>query len=132
MIVGMFAFAMWREKLRKDMAAVFTSRPDFEPSQHIASVDATTALAVDVSRKQLCLLRRNASGELTPQIAPYSSVLACEIFEDGTAIMKTDRGSQVAGAVVGGVLPRGRRSPCRRPHGKARGCRARSNESKCN
>lgn len=60
------------------------------------------SLAVDEERLKICVIDRKQKPH-SYEVLPCSSILACEIFEDGCSYTTTDRGSQLGGALVGGL-----------------------------
>lgn len=59
------------------------------------------AYAIDAKMKKLCYF--NESGTIQ-KIYTYKDIIKAEIVEDGDTITETERGSQIGGAIVGGVL----------------------------
>lgn len=75
----------------------------FHPSQMIVSCDGLSGLAIDEPNAKICIASNNCN-RIVHRIFDFSDVYSAEIVEDGTSITKTDRASQVGGAVVGGLL----------------------------
>lgn len=75
----------------------------FNPVASRLGSDGKTGIAIDAERREMCFLTRAGPTFLSERI-PYAMVLSSEICEDGTTLSKTNRGSQLAGAAVGGVL----------------------------
>jgi hypothetical protein len=88
---------------REAMKSHLDNLKDFTATQQVMSENGNTGLAFDEERKKLCLIRQG-SGGTTNKVIGYESVIASEIFEDGAAVTRTVRSSQVGGAVVGGLL----------------------------
>jgi len=74
-----------------------------EASQHFIGKNAKTGIAVDEKNKKIMLVDKNINGFIT-RIISYRDVLSSEIIEDGVSIIKTERASQLGGALVGGIL----------------------------
>jgi hypothetical protein len=72
-------------------------------TKSIISDDRKVLLAIDEENKCLATVKLNGS---TPIFKRYDfkDVISSEIVEDGEQIIKTSRGSQLGGAIVGGVL----------------------------
>lgn len=62
---------------------------------------STYIIALDTTRMKICIADYSFS---KPNIFTYKDILSVEITEDEETITKTQRGSQIAGAVVGGAL----------------------------
>lgn len=58
---------------------------------------------MDTKRNKFCILR-NDDGIVTTTIYPCKDILESEILEDGQETTKTSRGSQLGGALVGGLV----------------------------
>jgi hypothetical protein len=74
----------------------------FNATQTVLGCDGSTGLAVDETRQLVCLLFSNESQ--SPRTISYKDILSAELFEDGSSVTKTARGSQVGGAIVGGLM----------------------------
>jgi hypothetical protein len=87
---------------KKAMEEKLESLPDFSPTQKIMGNNGDTGLAIDEERKKVVLIKNGPTGvELKPII--YRDVLSSEIFVDGETVTKTARGSQLGGALIGGL-----------------------------
>jgi len=87
---------------KKAMEKKIESLPDFSPTQKIMSNNGDTGLAIDEERKKVVLIKNGPAGvDLKP--ITYRDVLSSEIFVDGETITKTARGSQLGGALIGGL-----------------------------
>ena len=88
-------------ELRRRLGAL----PDFEPTYELIGNQGETGIAVDTDRRKLCLISRpGGGGRLRTDIVSYRDLLSAEIDVDGNAVTRTSRGSQVGGALVGGLL----------------------------
>jgi len=88
---------------KKSMEDKLKAIPDFTATQKVMGCDGNTALAVDEQRKKICLITK-AEGINSYRVFSYLDLFSVEIFEDGTSVTKTERGSQIGGALVGGIL----------------------------
>lgn len=100
-VVVIFAKFVVPAQGRKALGEYLGSRPDFKASQSFFSEDGETAIALDDGRRLVCLASRGRGEQVLARTIPYSDILRCEIHEDGTAITKTSRTSQVGGALIG-------------------------------
>ncbi len=88
----------------------FMKITDFSPSQMVVQVNGLLAIAIDENRKKICLLKQNERNEhyydrvIEADILSYQDILSSEILVDGTTITKTSRGSQLGGALIGGLV----------------------------
>ncbi len=82
------------------------SLSDFHPTVSSIQTSLTSALAIDAERKKLAILRASATPEHEWRHSVYSfdDVVAVELVKDGSSIIKTQRGSQLAAAAIGGAL----------------------------
>lgn len=87
---------------KKAMEEKLKSLPDFSPTQKIMGNNGDTGLAIDENRKKVVLVKNDSSGVNLKPIT-YRDVLSSEIFVDGDTITKTARGSQLGGALIGGL-----------------------------
>ena len=73
----------------------------FTATQKVFGV-SFTGIAIDEERKKVCLLGdRQRAGSF--RIFTYKDLIASEISEDGITITKTNRTSQIGGALMGGL-----------------------------
>lgn len=87
---------------KKAMEEKLESLPDFSPTQKIMGNNGDTGLAIDEERKKVVLIKNGPTGvDLKP--ITYRDVLSSEIFVDGETVTKTARGSQLGGALIGGL-----------------------------
>lgn len=105
--VVLIAVAIWAwaaENSRKSTLEAHVRGLDGFTAQHILiGADGITALAVDDDRKQVCLVA-SAGGSIGHRMLAYASIMSVEVEEDGAVISSVSRGSQLAGAAVGGLL----------------------------
>lgn len=89
-------------KKKKAMEDRLDALPEFSPTQKILGNNGDTGLAIDEERKKIVLIKNGPEGvDLIP--ITYRDVLSSEIFVDGETITKTARGSQLGGALIGGL-----------------------------
>lgn len=89
-----------RIQLEKEhkVANVLNSIEDFDYSHKYVDQNYNVVLAIDESRNKLCII------DSSVRVFSPNEILEVEAIEDEIQVMKTSRGSQVAGAIVGGVL----------------------------
>lgn len=75
---------------------------DFSSSQKVIGADGNSGISIDEEREKVCLINKRLIGN-NIDVLSYRDILSSEIFEDGETIIKTARGSQVAGALIGGL-----------------------------
>ena len=85
-------------RMEKEMASL----NNFTASQTITSYDGSAGLAIDETRKQICLSNK-AQGNIACRVCSHKDLISCELFENGASITKTERSGQVGGAVIGGL-----------------------------
>ncbi|MDS1136717.1 hypothetical protein [Nitratireductor indicus] len=81
--------------------------PDFTPSVSYKSSMCKNAIAIDIDREKIAVLlnpMKLRQLEAKPSVYRFSDLMAVELVRDGASVIKTQRGSQIAGAAVGGVL----------------------------
>lgn len=100
-IVAIIQVVMVSNK-KKAMEKVLEALPDFSPTQKIMGNNGDTGLAVDEERKKICLIK-NEVGGINLETISYRDVLSSEIFVDGETVTRTARGSQIGGALLGGL-----------------------------
>lgn len=82
------------------------SLPDFDPTVSSVQPSLSSALAIDAERRKLAILRASGKTENDWRLSVYAfdDLVAVELVKDGSSITKTHRGSQLAGAAIGGAL----------------------------
>ncbi|MEX0828498.1 MAG: SHOCT domain-containing protein [Haliea sp.] len=101
-VVGGIAQIVAVSNKKKAMEEKLKSLPEFSPTQRIMGNNGDTGLAIDEERKKVVLIKNGVAGvDLKP--ITYKDVLSSEIFVDGETITKTARGSQLGGALIGGL-----------------------------
>jgi hypothetical protein len=79
------------------------SLEDFQTTQQVMSLDGSTGIAIDESRKKVCLLVVPEAGVIS-RVFSYKDLLSSEIHEDGIMLTKTNRMSQLGSALIGGLV----------------------------
>lgn len=104
-LVAIAALWAWAaESNRKSSLEAHVRGLDGFAAQHVLiGADGITALAVDDDQKLVCFAVC-AGGSIGHRLIPYASIMSVEVEEDGTVISSASRGSQLAGAAVGGLL----------------------------
>ncbi|OYR21234.1 hypothetical protein [Brucella thiophenivorans] len=91
------------EELGKRLAAI----PDFEPNvSHVTSM-CKNAIAIDVQRQKVAIIEdivRVKKFTTQPAIIEFHEIIAVEVVRDNASLTKFNRGSQLKGAAVGGIL----------------------------
>lgn len=87
---------------KKAMEEKLRSLPEFSPTQKIIGNNGEAGLAIDEDRRKVVLINSGPSGVRLKPIT-YRDILSSEIFVDGETVTKTARGSQLGGALIGGL-----------------------------
>jgi hypothetical protein len=98
-VVVAIAQAIARSKARNEMQGSMAAS-GFTASQQFMSADAKTGIGIDHAGRTVCLTVAGAS----PRIVRFRDLLEVEILEDDQSVTKTQRTSQAARALVGGLL----------------------------
>ena len=72
---------------------------DFEPTDVYVSIFNLAGVAIDATRREFLL-----ADEATLRRFTMPSIISCEILEDDVQLAYVNRGSQLAGIAVGGIL----------------------------
>lgn len=89
------------------MEEQFNAMPDFTPSVSYKSSMCKNAIAIDIDREKIAVLLnpiKLRQLETKPSVYSFSDLMAVELVRDGASVIKTQRGSQLAGAAAGGLL----------------------------
>jgi hypothetical protein len=81
--------------------------PDFSSSIAYKGASCKNAVAIDIEREKIVTILnplKIRSLETKPSVISFTDLLSVEVFRDDASVTKTNRGSQLAGAAVGGVL----------------------------
>ena len=92
-----------KSRTKKAMSAELKNLPNFSVTQEVIGEDANTGFAFDETLNRICLINGYGSF-IETRIMEYSDILSVELFEDGVSMTKTSRGSQLGGALLGGVV----------------------------
>lgn len=87
---------------KKAMSEHIKNLPDFNVTQEFMGNDGLTGIAYDDQHKKVCLIKR-IGNDYKIRLFSYKDILSTEILEDGNSINKTSRGSQIGGALIGGL-----------------------------
>lgn len=72
---------------------------DFERDDYVYNQGYNYGMAIDNTNKKFCIVTQNST-----KLYSYDDLLGVELSENGESLTKTLRGSQVAGAAIGGLL----------------------------
>ena len=75
-------------------------RVSIMPNDMLVDVKGRGGIALDTKNQHIGILRGHS---LQPSMIPYRDLLSSEIIEDGETVTKTSRGSQIGGALIGGL-----------------------------
>lgn len=87
---------------KNEMEDKINSISGFTTSQVLVCNNGKTSIALDDKDKKAVLLRHNGSS-IEIKLLPYTDILASEVIEDSDIVTKTERGSQLGGAILGGL-----------------------------
>lgn len=73
--------------------------PDFSATENFVATEPRTSIAIDQSRRKIRL-----SDGMKAQIVGFEQIVSAEVAESGISVTKTHRGSQLAGALIGGAM----------------------------
>ncbi|MEK9137191.1 MAG: hypothetical protein AAB393_08715, partial [Bacteroidota bacterium] len=91
------------EDAKRNMDLALERAQHFRATKKVLSVDRKSGIAIDEDSNLVCLLK-SVRGNWFSRVIPFSDVVGVETLEDGEAITRFSRGSQIGGIVVGGVL----------------------------
>jgi hypothetical protein len=104
LIAGVYFWV--KDKLLKDKINKIEDRlkkiENFTPSQQYTSADGSKVIAYDEGLRQFAICSLN-NDETSYKVFSYADLLSVEIFYDGNTVTKTNRVSQIGGALIGGV-----------------------------
>lgn len=87
----------------KEVSKLLKRIPDFNPTEELMGSDLLTGIALDENRNKICLIKK-IKKKYEFQVFEYRELLSSELLEDGSSISKTSRGSQIGGALIGGLV----------------------------
>lgn len=73
---------------------------DFSAALMYGGTGDNPGIAIDTARNKFAIIPRHAQ----PRVFEFGQLVAVEIQKNGDSIQKTNRGSQVLGSAVGGIL----------------------------
>lgn len=76
--------------------------PNFSSTQEVMGCNGESGIAVDDRRRKICLITNRQT--VSQRVLSYKDIISVELVEDGATITQTVRSSQIAGAVVGGLM----------------------------
>ncbi len=92
--------AMAESQKHNEQGQALSVLPDFTPAVVFKGAAGGAGIAIDAIGNKFAI----SSGSLNTKIFKFSDLIAVEVLRNGSAITKTNRGSQVAGAAVGALL----------------------------
>ena len=103
-ILIFFIFAkIKRSNKQNTLIDKFKKIKNFELDRGMISNDLKKGIAVDNTKNKICILKNNKDS-IDTIIYEYRDLLESEILEDGESVTKTSRGSQLGGALLGGMI----------------------------
>ena len=96
LVFGMARLVGVRSRLRRKLKSI----SGFKPAMVRLGGRQTYSLAIDPGSRRFAIAKLWGR----PQVFDFSDLVAVEILRNGDALSTTDRGSQLAGAVVGALL----------------------------
>lgn len=76
---------------------------DFTPNVSYEATQSKQAIAIDLERRKIAIVSGTLAN-LYSLVFSFDDLVAAEVTRDDASIHKTNRGSQLAGAAVGGIL----------------------------
>ncbi|MBT5378974.1 MAG: SHOCT domain-containing protein [Opitutae bacterium] len=98
-IIFSIASGIANSKKAKQSEQAISLRKDFKSDLHYVSPHNQKGIAIDNTNNKILF-----SDQGRHTILPFMNLIATELLEDGTSISRTNRGSQLVGAAVGGAL----------------------------
>ena len=89
------------------LVAKLSAIPDFDSSATYISPVCKNAIAIDATRRKIAIVPDDARMRVlvaAPIIYDFKELIAVEVSRDDTSMVKFNRGSQLKGAAVGGLL----------------------------
>ena len=93
-------FILRNASRRKAMGRQIASLPAFQPAIRFDQPDEKRVLLLDPASSQLAVTTANGQ----PRLYGFDQLVAVDVERDGMSLQKTNRGSQMLGAAVGGAL----------------------------
>ena len=93
------------EAFRLNLNNLFNGMKEFSPAG-ATQLRADSAIAIDVARAKLCIVRAEWGAALTEKIWNRDQILRVDLVENKQFVRRTstDRGSQILGASIGNLL----------------------------
>ncbi|QYU68645.1 hypothetical protein J4558_00390 [Leptolyngbya sp. 15MV] len=103
-LVGLFLAALpaikREERERAEMESQIANLPAFSPAVRFDQPDRAVSLLLDPENSQFVLAKPREA----PRLYSFDQLVAVDVERNGSSLQKTNRGSQMMGAAVGGVL----------------------------
>ncbi|MFB0613704.1 hypothetical protein [Aurantiacibacter poecillastricola] len=88
------------ERERAEMESRIANLPAFSPAVRFDQPDRALSLLLDPESSQFVLAKPREA----PRLYSFDQLVAVDVERNGSSLQKTNRGSQMMGAAVGGVL----------------------------
>ncbi len=88
------------ERERAEMEDQIANLPAFQPALRVDQPDKALSLLLDPESSQFVLAKPREA----PRLYGFDQLVAVDVERNGSSLQKTNRGSQMMGAAVGGVL----------------------------
>ncbi|MDR2310447.1 MAG: hypothetical protein LBE54_05585 [Brucellaceae bacterium] len=91
----------------KELAARLAAIPGFIPVASYVSPICKNAMAIDLQQQKVAIIEdtfRLKKFSTQPAIIDFNEIIAVEVVRDNASLTKFNRGSQLTGAAVGGML----------------------------
>lgn len=92
-----------KSKKENSLVSVFKNTKGFQSSKYILSYDLESAIALDETNKKVCLVQGSGHHQIS-KIIEFKDILSSEIIENDESVIKTQRSSQIGGAIIGGIV----------------------------
>jgi len=76
----------------------------FKATKSILGKDQNSGIEIDIKLKKICMIKSIGIGSYDRKIYDYKDVLSSEIFENGDSVIKSNRVSQIGGAILGNLI----------------------------
>jgi len=100
-IVGLCIKQSIDNKHKNEMVKVLEEQ-GFNVTQKFMGTDGNSGIAIDEDSGKIALINRLPN--ILMDVILYRDIISSEVTVDGNSISKTERGNQLGGAVVGGLL----------------------------
>ncbi|MEH7722378.1 hypothetical protein [Bacillus velezensis] len=102
-IIGDFGTDKQKEIEKKKLVEIETAGNFPAQYKGILNPDKTTKLTLVEPEDKFAIHMFNQNGELEEKIIPFEKIIEAEVSIDDNTVTKVSKGSQIAGAVVGGL-----------------------------